>query len=82
MQRRDTLQQTDDITAMVAQLPYKHREDLRSWIATKQREDALNPSEAASLEQFRKELHGAAPWVRADDRRIVAKIIRAFSERA
>ena len=63
-------------------MPFDQREELRAWLVEKEREDSLSPSEAASLEQFRKELHGAAAWVRAEDRRLIIRILRMFGERA
>lgn len=80
-QRRDTLQTHDEIAVMVAHLPYRHREALRAWLLEKQQEDALDLNEAASLEQFRRELNGAAPWIREANRPLAIRIIRAFTER-
>lgn len=81
LQRRDTLQTDDDIAATVANLPYDRREELRQWLAEKQRTDGLTREEAGEMAKFRDELAGAAPWIRAGDRTIALRVIRAFMDR-
>lgn len=81
VQRRDTLQDTDEISVMVANLPYHRREELRWWLIERKHMDGLTRKEADEFAAFREELAGAAPWISAGDRKIALRVIRAFMER-
>ena len=77
--RRDSLGAPDELTEMVAALPWAQREELRAWLL--QHMTPPGVEDATGREAARREIDAAMPWIRTEALPYLVRMARALAER-
>lgn len=76
--RCDTLGPADDVRDMIGALDWAGREELRTWLITRQSARRVEDQAAAEALQ---EIKALMPWIPDTERRCLVRVARAMAER-